>query len=271
MKHQWWIIGICAVILLGAAALCFRLNTPQTVVTVETYQPNREIQDMSESDDAGSESEEAERSRQKAGGESDGEHTQKSDSNEAGAEPAETKVREPVYDLNAAAKEDLMRVEGIGEALADAIIAYRTAIGGFTRRRELTEIRGIGENLSVRIMEEFYIPDELPPDMAQKEPEQSPAAESCSDIEEAETPSEPASEIGQTEQPVLHFELNAVTYEQLMMLPDMKPEWAAGIIDVREKAGGYYNMEELNLVKGLPPDYAEYKLREYLYLEESKQ
>ncbi|GEM_PF-6177249 len=272
MKHQGWIMGICAVILLGAAALCFRLNMPQTVVSVETYQPERELKDMTEAASAGSEPEEAPKSRQKTDADeaSDGKPAQETDGVEADEVPAETPAREPVYDLNAAEKEDLMRIEGIGEALADAIIAYRTEIGGFTRRAELTEIRGIGESLSARIMAEFFIPDELPPDIP---PEAAPAVQTETEMPERDgdmpkaepTPKpEPAAEPEPTE---LYFELNTVTYEQLMLLPDMKPEWAAGIVDVREKLGGYYSMEELNLVEGLPGEYAEYVLREYLYLD----
>ena len=62
--------------------------------------------------------------------------------------PVETAL--PEHDLNRASAADLMRVPGIGEALAAEIVAARTACGGFTSRTQLCEISGIGETLIAR-------------------------------------------------------------------------------------------------------------------------
>ena len=149
-----------------------------------------------------------------------------------------------------------MRVEGIGEVLADAILAYRSERGGFTRRAELTEIHGIGEILSARIMAEFYIPDELPPAETMPAKTEIPKPDDVPKPEPEDVPEpaaeEPPEESAEDDRPELLFDLNAVTYEQLMLLPDMRPEWAEGIISVREKLEGYFSLEELGLVDGLP-------------------
>ncbi len=55
-------------------------------------------------------------------------------------------------DLNTADVGELQLLEGIGPALADAIVRYRTEHGGFASAEELLEVPGIGEKkyLAVR-------------------------------------------------------------------------------------------------------------------------
>ena len=48
-------------------------------------------------------------------------------------------------DLNRATAEDLTALPGIGEALAERIVAYRTEHGPFSSPEELMEVSGIGE------------------------------------------------------------------------------------------------------------------------------
>lgn len=48
-------------------------------------------------------------------------------------------------DINTAGKAALMRLPGIGEVMADRIIAYREEYGGFQRAEELMNVSGIGE------------------------------------------------------------------------------------------------------------------------------
>ena len=150
---------------------------------------------------------------------------------------------------------DLQDVSGVGAVLADAIIAYREAAGGFTRRSQLLEIPGIGETLAARIMERFYIPDELPeedPPAPQKETKTAPA--------------EPQ-EQDDTEPEYLMLDLNTAQKEDLLKLPDMTDELAEKILSLRERLGGYQNVHELLLIEGMKPEYFEYTLKEHFYIE----
>ncbi|MCX5716400.1 MAG: helix-hairpin-helix domain-containing protein [Candidatus Omnitrophica bacterium] len=49
-----------------------------------------------------------------------------------------------VININTASKEDIMRLKGVGPALAEAIIEYRTAHGSFKDKEELKAVKGIG-------------------------------------------------------------------------------------------------------------------------------
>ena len=50
-----------------------------------------------------------------------------------------------IIDLNIASKEDLRVINGIGDATAQAIVAYREECGGFTALEQIMDIHGIGD------------------------------------------------------------------------------------------------------------------------------
>lgn len=60
------------------------------------------------------------------------------------APPAEAAEELPV-DINAAGREELATLPGIGEKLADRIVEYREKHGPFSAIDELTNVSGIGE------------------------------------------------------------------------------------------------------------------------------
>ena len=51
-----------------------------------------------------------------------------------------------LINLNTATKEDLMRISGIGDSIAQNIIEHRDEIGGFTSLEQLMDVKNIGEN-----------------------------------------------------------------------------------------------------------------------------
>lgn len=53
--------------------------------------------------------------------------------------------------LNTCTKEELMEIDGIGDARAEAIIAYREKLGGYTSVEQLKDISGIGDKTFEKI------------------------------------------------------------------------------------------------------------------------
>lgn len=53
--------------------------------------------------------------------------------------------------LNTCTKEELMEIDGIGEVRADAIIAYRAKLGGYSSVEQLKDISGIGDKTFEKI------------------------------------------------------------------------------------------------------------------------
>ena len=60
--------------------------------------------------------------------------------------PAETTApaSDPLIDLNAADLAQLQQLPGVGEVLAQRILAHRQKLGGFTDPAQLLEVEGIG-------------------------------------------------------------------------------------------------------------------------------
>lgn len=163
-------------------------------------------------------------------------------------------------DLNTATAEDLKRVNGIGEVLAEEILAHRMQIGGFTRRAQLLEVNGVGDVLMARIMAEFEIPDELPPEIADDSALPASDDEPMPDEDPApRTDEEP-------EPPTGPYNLNTVTREELLTIPDMTEKLADEILKLRGMIGGYAGIYEL-MYTSSSGTYFEEVLRIYLYVE----
>ena len=64
--------------------------------------------------------------------------------------------------LNAATKEDLVALPGIGPVKADAILDYRRAHGGFKSVEELKDVKGIGAKRYEKLKGEFVVQGAVP-------------------------------------------------------------------------------------------------------------
>ena len=61
------------------------------------------------------------------------------------------------FNLNTATVEDLKQLPGIGDVLAERIVAYQEAHGGFHRCDELKLVKGIGDIKYAAILEFIYV------------------------------------------------------------------------------------------------------------------
>lgn len=59
--------------------------------------------------------------------------------------------------LNTATRAELIELPGIGEVLADRIIAYREKHSGFSSIEELTQVEGIGEKKLEALLDYIYV------------------------------------------------------------------------------------------------------------------
>ena len=63
----------------------------------------------------------------------------------ANGEMADDLAPDETVDLNTATAAELQKLPGVGEALAERIIAYRAENGPFTAAEDLMKVKGIGE------------------------------------------------------------------------------------------------------------------------------
>jgi len=81
------------------------------------------------------------------------------DSNEtqASADPEKTENPDLWIDINTATAEELDRLDGIGPALAERIIAHREEFGPFKHAFEIMDVSGIGNHLYDKIKDNIYV------------------------------------------------------------------------------------------------------------------
>ncbi len=59
--------------------------------------------------------------------------------------------------INCAEKEELKKIKGIGEQVAEKIINYRETHGGFSNTKELLNVSGIGERTFEKIKDQITV------------------------------------------------------------------------------------------------------------------
>lgn len=142
-------------------------------------------------------------------------------------------------DINSADADELTKLKGIGEVLAQEIISYRENSGGFRNIEEIMNVKGIGESIFADIRDHIYVIDPI-----YDEPEEEPVIGDTPDVEQ-ETEHVP------TLEEVSPVNINTAERDILMLLPHVDEEIADRIIDFRERAGGFRNEYELLLIDGL--------------------
>lgn len=120
-----------------------------------------------------------------------------------------------VSDLNKAEAEDLQKVNGIGEVLADRIVNYRTKIGGFRSELQLKDIYGLKYETREKLQRQFRVTEK----------------ENFSLIN-----------------------INQARLLELVEVPYIKYELAREIIDYRQLHEKIESFEELSKIESFPSD-----------------
>jgi competence protein ComEA len=133
-------------------------------------------------------------------------------------------------DLNQAQRADLRTIPGIGEKLADRIVAHRDANGPFASLDELRRVSGIGPATLTRLRPHLRI-DRQP-------------------IVRGARPDGKGSPVGRKVLPASKVDLNRATAEQLRTLPNIGPTLATRILDARRDKP-FRAVDDLRRVKGV--------------------
>jgi len=144
-------------------------------------------------------------------------------------------------DLNQAAKTELLQLPGVGESLADAILAARDRLGGFRSVDDLRQVKGIGparfetirpflriDSTSVPISVPIYVANKPAPSSSPK----------------------PATIAARKAPPASPIDVNRATAEELQQLPGVGPVLSQRIVAAREKAP-FKSVDELRRVSGI--------------------
>lgn len=168
--------------------------------------------------------------------------------------------------INSAAREDFMSVSGIGEVKADDIIAYRTALGGFSRVGQLKDIRGISDALYQRIIDYFYGEKPSEPEASEVTQPQVTAPPETSAPETSVLPKKTESEKVTTTEPTEAVEdeetetlertmrsvaINSASADEIADALMIDIKLAEEIVSLRETIHGFSTVQELDLCGGM--------------------
>ena len=143
------LIGI-ALIIIGIIFIVIALTQPRTVTTTEvTYSSaSSTATDSDSSSDGDSSSSDSDSSS----------GSSSSSSSTTTASSSETTTDENyVINLNTCTADDLTVLDGIGDAKASAIIAYRETLGGYTSVEQIKNISGIGDTTYENIKDHLTV------------------------------------------------------------------------------------------------------------------
>lgn len=171
-------------------------------------------------------------------------------------EEAEPEISYPL-DLNAATAEELETLPGVGAILAERIVSYREAVGGFQTLEELQQVNGIGSGIYSQIAPYLFIIGEL--QTISPESELPEATDAAAPELEPETAPESASAS------IPRLDINTATAEDFQKLPNVTPEQAEAIVRLRTQIQYFQNVYELLYADGMT-DRLFLSIRDYLYV-----
>lgn len=160
----------------------------------------------------------------------------------------ETQPIEKIYiDINSANIDELQKLNGIGEILAEKIVNYRNNNGSFKNIEEIMSVSGIGEGIFNQIKENIYVIDPI-----YEIYEETDTVIEENNEQEIQTFTEVETEEALlTLEEVIPVNINTAEAEYLILLPHVDEEIAGNIIEFRQKAGKFQNEYELILIEGL--------------------
>lgn len=172
--------------------------------------------------------------------------------------------------INTANKAELMMLDGIGEALSERIIQYREMNGEFKNIEEIMLVNGIGQSKFEVISKNIYVDNPVYSNSDESEEDTDDAdAEELTDIDLTEE-----SEVYETEAAeettayiFTKYDLNKVTKDELLTIPEMTEENAEKILSLRESIGEFSHVYEIYLTDGISRTLAA-KYVEYLEIVE---
>lgn len=171
-------------------------------------------------------------------------------------EEAEPEISYPL-DLNAATAEELETLPGVGAILAERIVSYREAVGGFQTLEELQQVNGIGSGIYFQIAPYLFIIGEL--QTISPESELPEATDAAAPELKPETAPESASAS------IPRLDINIATAEDFQKLPNVTQEQAEAIVRLRTQIQYFQNIYELLYADGMT-DRLFLSIRDYLYV-----
>lgn len=137
-----------------------------------------------------------------------------SNNNQRKVNSPQRKVKKQITprDLNAASKEELRAIPGIGEVLATRILEWRDRLGGFSHEQQVNHVFGLNDWAKSNLLEHFYItPMEVEP----------------------------------------RLNINKATASDLATIPGVDFEMARKIWEYQHLREGINDLEELNKIEGM--------------------
>lgn len=185
-------------------------------------------------------------------------------------------VEEIRIDINNADADELMKLDGIGSAIAEKIIDYRTDNGVFHSVDELGKVNGIGESKLENIRPYIYVDEQIAKNDVTEISDTSITeivSEILSSAETIAAETEPTvtettvTTTVSTENDFICIDINTAGIDELVLLDGIGEATAEKIISYRNEHNGFSSKEEIMNVKGIGEK--KYKaIEEHIYVSE---